>query len=153
MKTRKELFTIARAYANRYCTVEESDAYIQGFILGAQWTEKEIEAEYKEYQIRETWREMTRQIDDEYQPEIPIVSQTDYQKIIIPALIRCGAIPKENLKKGSVYKGYCRNANEAVWLGNKFEYDRYKFGDMFKEQINHFEDDNGLDLFIPYEEV
>ena len=32
------------------------------------------------------------------------------------------------------------------------EYDRYKFGFTFKEKINHFEDDNGYDLFVPLRE-
>lgn len=153
MMTRKEIFTVARAFANKYCTVEEDDAYMQGFIAGAQWMEKTVDSKYKEYQIRETWREMNRQIDDEYQPGIPIVSQQDYQNIIIPTLIRCGAIPKSELEIGVTYKGYCRNASKAVWTGKDFEYDRYKFGDTFKERINHFEDDNGLDLFVPYEKI
>ena len=30
-----------------------------------------------------------------------------------------------------------------------FVYERYKFGDTFDEEINHFEDDDGYDLFVP----
>lgn len=85
-----------------------------------------------------------------YIPKVPrMQSQEDYQKYVIPNFIRCGAIPKKDLIVGKTYKGRCRNASEAVWLGDKFEYVRYKWGNSFKEQINHFEDDNGYDLFIP----
>ena len=55
-------------------------------------------------------------------------------------------------KVGKTYIGECRNASEAVWLGDKFEYQRYKFGETFPEKINHFEDDNGYDLFVPLRE-
>ena len=60
-------------------------------------------------------------------------------------------IPKSELVEGVIYKGECRNADEAVWLGDRFEYDRYKFGDVFREKINHFEDDEGYDVFVPME--
>jgi hypothetical protein len=38
-------------------------------------------------------------------------------------------------------------------LGEVFEYQRYKFGCTFPETINHFEDDNGYDLFVPIREL
>ena len=60
-------------------------------------------------------------------------------------------IPKSELVEGVTYDGECRNADEAVWLGDRFEYDRYKFGYTFKEKINHFEDDEGYDVFVPME--
>lgn len=94
-----------------------------------------------------------KKISDDFQPGIPRVSQQEYDTIIIPKLIEIGAIPKSKLEVGKKYKGYCRNASEAIWLGDKFEYDRYKFGSTFKEKINHFEDDNGYDLFVPYKEL
>lgn len=58
-------------------------------------------------------------------------------------------IPKNELVVGETYSGECRNASEAVWNGEKFTYDRYKFGTWFKENINHFEDDDGYDVFVP----
>ena len=60
-------------------------------------------------------------------------------------------IPKNELVVGCVYAGHCRNANHAIWLGDKFEYTRYKWGSYFKETINHFEDDDGYDVFVPME--
>ena len=92
-------------------------------------------------------------ISEDFEPYIPKVSEEEYKNIIIPTLIKLGAIPKSQLVVGRTYKGYCRNASEAIWLGDKFEYQRYKFGDTFPEKINHFEDDNGYDLFVPYEEI
>ena len=60
-----------------------------------------------------------------------------------------GGIPKAELIPGATYLGRCRNATEAIWNGNQFEYNRYKFGEWFKDTINHFEDDDGYDVFIP----
>lgn len=60
-------------------------------------------------------------------------------------------IKKENLMVGHSYKGICRNADVAIWDGKVFWYDRHKFGSVYKESINHFEDDDGYDVFIPFE--
>ena len=100
----------------------------------------------------EVWKNMNDKftVDKlDWIPEPPIVEPDDYVNVIIPALIRCGAIPKAQLEKGETYIGSCRNACEAVWDGLQFEYVRYKFGSTFKEKINHFEDDNRCDLFVP----
>ena len=82
-------------------------------------------------------------------PDIPITDEGTYNNVIVPNLIRCGAIPKDKLINGKTYMGSCRNASEAVWLGNQFEYIRHKFGTTYKETINHFQDDDGSDLFVP----
>ena len=100
----------------------------------------------------EVWKNMNDKftVDKlDYIPEPPVVEPDDYVNVIIPALIRCGAIPKAQLEKDTTYIGSCRNASEAVWNGFQFEYVRYKFGSTFKEKINHFEDDNRCDLFVP----
>lgn len=62
-------------------------------------------------------------------------------------------IMKKDLVEGAYYGGYCRNADKAVWTGKEFIYRRYKFGDWFDETINHFEDDDGYDVFVPFEEI
>lgn len=62
-------------------------------------------------------------------------------------------ILKRDLKVGLEYGGECRNADRAVWNGQRFVYRRYKFGDVFDEEINHFEDDDGYDVFVPFEEL
>ena len=79
----------------------------------------------------------------------PKVLPDDYQNIIIPNIIRCGGIPKNKLEIGKTYIGDCRNASEAVWNGKVFTYMRTKFGYTYPEHINHFEDDDGYNFFIP----
>lgn len=86
-------------------------------------------------------------------PDIPIVEKEIYNDYIVPNLIRCGAIPKEKLVVGKCYKGSCRNASKAVWDGDKFTYKRTKFGYTYNEDINHFQDDDGFDLFVPLKEI
>ena len=62
-------------------------------------------------------------------------------------------IAKNDLVVDKLYAGVCRNADIAKWNGEKFEYQRTKFGSTFMETINHFEDDNGYDVFVPFEVV
>ena len=86
-------------------------------------------------------------------PELPIVDKETYDNIIVPNLIRCGAIPKDGLIKGMRYFGSCRNATEAVWNGEEFEYERCKFGAYYMDCVNHFQDDDGYDLFVPIKKM
>lgn len=90
--------------------------------------------------------------DENCIPPIPVLDNELYNKYVIPNFIRCGAIPKNKLEIGKTYIGDCRNSNEAVWNGDKFIYKRHKFGCTFEEKINHFEDDDGFDLFVPIKE-
>lgn len=86
-------------------------------------------------------------------PNIPILDNSnDYKEYVIKNFIRCGAIPKKDLIIGKTYIGNCRNSNEAVWNGKQFIYKRSKFGILFEDTINHFEDDDGFDLFVPIKE-
>ena len=62
-------------------------------------------------------------------------------------------IHKSELKNGQRYLGSCRNSDVAIWNGERFEYHRFKFGEAFKEEINHYEDDNGYDVFVPFMEL
>ena len=86
-------------------------------------------------------------------PDMPVVKNEGiYKELIVPNLIRLGAIPKKNLVVGKEYVGACRNAENATWNGNEFEYNRYKFGEWFKDTTNHFEDFTTYDIFIPIRE-
>ncbi|MBR6516919.1 MAG: hypothetical protein IKT40_08805 [Bacilli bacterium] len=83
-------------------------------------------------------------------PNIPLIpNDEEYKEYVVKNYIRCGAIPKDKLVIGKTYIGSCRNSEEATWLGKYFEYQRTKFGIKYKDKINHFEDDNGFDLFVP----
>lgn len=95
------------------------------------------------------WKERKPFRDEDDIPPIPIVLPKDYEEIIVPNIIRCGGIPKDKLIVGKTYIGDCRNAREAVWDGEKFTYMRTKFGSTYPETINHFQDDDGYDLFVP----
>lgn len=67
------------------------------------------------------------------------------------AMVAAGMIAKRDLVDGATYIGFCRNSTEAVWHVDKqrFTYMRTKFRDTFPEDINHPEDDDGFDLFVP----
>lgn len=64
-------------------------------------------------------------------------------------------IAKKDLKHGHLYRGTCRNAEEAMWDAerNCFVYERHKFGDVYEDTCNHPEDDDGYDLFVPEEDL
>lgn len=109
--------------------------------------QKEKEERYNN--ILEYWKNRKPFNNEDDIPDVPIVKKEDYDNIIIPNIIRCGGIPKEELIVGETYIGSCRNASEAVWNGEKFTYMRTKFGTTYAEDINHFQDDDGYDVFVP----
>ena len=87
-------------------------------------------------------------------PLIPVVDKETYDEYVVPNLIRCGAIPKEKLIVGHTYLGDCRNTSKAVWKESGcFEYMRTKFGWTYPEEINHFQDDDGYDVFTPIKDI
>lgn len=63
------------------------------------------------------------------------------------------AIPKSEMIVDKEYEGHCRNSGKAVWKGDHFEYQRYKLGSYYTDEINHYEDDDGYDVFVPTEEI
>lgn len=81
--------------------------------------------------------------------DVPACNNKEEETFVQTKLIEQGAIPLHLLETGKTYIGFCRNASEAVWLGDKFEYMRTKFGTTFPENINHFQNDDGYDLFVP----
>ena len=82
-----------------------------------------------------------------YKFEYPVPKEYDLEK----DYYKKDVIRKENLIDGATYEGVCRNADEAIWdeIENSFVYDRYKFGMTYDDFINHIEDDDGYDVFIP----
>lgn len=58
-------------------------------------------------------------------------------------------LDKDELIVGKEYRGHCRNADRAVWTGKNFEYERSKFGDVYKDHVVHPADDCGFDVFMP----
>lgn len=78
-------------------------------------------------------------------------------EVVCPKLIACGAIPKEALVDKHTYIGKCRNTHKAIWHasldGGVFVYERTKFGCTYPEEIDHFQDDDGYDVFIPIKDI
>ena len=114
---------------------------------------KEEEIANREKRRKEYWENMEPFTEPYDVPSLPQVSKEEWENFYVPHLIRCGAIPKDELEVGAAYYGDCRNASEAVWDGEKFTYQRYKFGFTFPEKINHFQDDDGYDLFVPIKKI
>jgi hypothetical protein len=81
--------------------------------------------------------------------DVPICYNKDEESFVQNILIKHGAIPLHELVVGNSYIGTCRNSNEAVWQGDHFIYQRHKWGSTFPEKINHFQNDDGYDVFVP----
>ena len=66
-----------------------------------------------------------------------------------------GMLRKSDLEDGAYYRGYCRNAQVAMWSAekNKFLYMRQKFTMRFVDAVEHPEDARGYDLFIAFEKT
>ena len=62
-------------------------------------------------------------------------------------------MPLEEMVTGRVYKGSCRNAEYAYWTGEHFLHIRYKFNMDYIEEIDHAENEEYHDVFLPFEEV
>lgn len=117
---------------------------------------------------QEMWDELENikftETDNEFFPNIDKFDEDNIwniKKLPIPIpgdvykeLYRKGIIPKKDLIKGKYYYGKCRNAKVALWNGYEFVYMRDFWGrGFFSEEINHLEDDNGFDVFIPLKEI
>lgn len=81
--------------------------------------------------------------------DVPVCKNNDEEELVQETLIKHGALPLHELRVGETYIGTCRNASEAVWNGKKFIYQRYKWGSIYDEEINHFQNDDGYDVFVP----
>ena len=84
-----------------------------------------------------------------YINDIPCCKNKKEEEFVQNTLIKHGAIPLQNMNIGETYIGFCRNSSEAIWQGDHFIYQRTKFGITFPEKINHFQNDNGFDVFVP----
>jgi len=102
-------------------------------------------------QKKEDWYEGVEKFNKDTINRIHLPSPIPFE--CYDELYRKGIIPKNKLVNGKYYLGTCRNASVAVWNGHNFVYMRSKFGTSFPEDINHLEDDNYFDLFVPLEIV
>jgi hypothetical protein len=80
---------------------------------------------------------------------VPCCHSREEELFVQDILIKHGAMTLEQMEVGKTYIGCCRNAGEAEWQGDHFVYLRTKWGSTFPEKINHFQNDNGYDVFVP----
>ncbi len=68
-----------------------------------------------------------------------------------------GMIKKSDLEDGAFYFGCCRNTDTAQWSqeDNCFKYTRTGHfpGDEFEDTVEHPEDDQGSDIFVPLKKI
>lgn len=97
------------------------------------------------------WDNLKRIENVEDVPTIPNEGREKTINYYAPKLIKAGAIPMKDLIDKECYLGKCRRGRIARWDANKnvFIYWRHKFGNVFEEEINHFEDDDQHDVFVP----
>lgn len=102
---------------------------------------------YSEYKRKEFFNSLDSL--EGIEVEFPITHNEEDKKWYTDKFIELGAIPKDKLIVGREYFGHCRNSDRAIWKGEHFEYERYKFGSTYIDKINHFQDDDGYDVFVP----
>lgn len=108
-----------------------------------------LNKEERKINLIEYWKNIQYFYDIKDIPTLPI----ELEQFHIDKLIECGAIPKDKLEIGKYYYGKCRNSTIACWDGNVFKYKRSKYGSYYNDKINHFQDDNKYDLFVPLYEI
>lgn len=110
----------------------------------------------KEKAFREHWENLPKLERPEQVPILPTrIPPEEWKDYYVRKLIVAGAVPKEDLEDDGYYLGEHRRATVARWNGERgvFEYWRWKFGNRFIDECNHFEDDNGFALFVPIREA
>ena len=86
-------------------------------------------------------------------PDFPGCKTKEEHQKLVQEYIKAGALPKSKLKVGSWYIGNCRNTNMAQWTGREFRFIRDKMSGSYIDTLNHFEDDDHYDLFVPFKLV
>ena len=105
--------------------------------------------EERKKKVKEYWENLPKINTPRDVPDLPKVDIQEWKDYYVPKLIEAGAIGKKDLIEGQYYIGNHRRANVAKWNGKEFIYNREKFGNVFEDKCNHFEDDDGFALFVP----
>jgi len=129
------------SYGDRMTSLKDAEPEIRAIVL--QKTKEGQKIENKRI-LKEYWDNLKPFKVEEDIPNLP----NPIEQYQVDKLIECGSIPKDEVQIGVYYYGKCRNSDVAMWDGQEFQYMRYKFG-WRQDKINHFEDDNGYDLFVP----
>jgi len=121
---------------------------VEGFKLKAEGKLIQIREERKK-RVKEYWENLPKINTPRDVPDLPKVDIQEWKDYYVPKLIKAGAIPKKDLVEGQYYIGEHRRAVVAKWTGKDFIYNREKFGNVYEDKCNHFEDDDGFALFVP----
>lgn len=83
-------------------------------------------------------------------PNLPRTDSETWNTIIVPNLLKAGAIRKSKLEDGKLYYGDYRSSKFGRWdsIKNRFIVNRWKF-QWCEDYCNHFEDDDKFALFVP----
>lgn len=92
---------------------------------------------------------------DDVAQKVPAEQLTDKEQTPVAGTGRRPPILRSELIDRAYYSGWCRNTSVAQWHAHRgrFIYLRTKFGSTFAEEINHPEDDDGFDLFVPEKQI
>jgi len=121
---------------------------VEGFKLKAEGQLIQVREERKR-RVKEYWENLPKINTPRDVPDLPKVDIQEWKDYYVPKLIEAGAIPKKDLVEGEYYVGEHRRAVVAKWTGKDFVYNREKFGNVYEDKCNHFEDDDGFALFVP----
>ena len=121
---------------------------VEGFKLKAEGQLIQVREERKK-RVKEYWENLPKINTPRDVPDLPKVDIQEWKDYYVPKLIEAGAIPKKDLVEGEYYVGEHRRAVVAKWTGKDFVYNREKFGNVYEDKCNHFEDDDGFALFVP----
>lgn len=116
--------------------------------LQAQSKLMQVKAE-REKRIKEYWDKIPKFVTHNDVPDLPRVDEVEWKEFYVPKLIEAGAIAKKDLIVDQYYIGNHRRATVAKWDGKEFVYNREKFGNVYEDKCNHFEDDDSFALFVP----
>jgi hypothetical protein len=105
--------------------------------------------EDRKRKIKEYWEKIPKFVTHNDVPDLPKVDIQEWKDFYVPKLIEAGAIAKKDLIVDQYYIGNHRRATVAKWDGKEFVYNREKFGNVYEDKCNHFEDDDSFALFVP----
>lgn len=83
-------------------------------------------------------------------PEFPKVESKEELQQLIKIYKDAGAISKKDLIPGGWYLGQSRSTSVARWFPSGFSFIRKKMWGDYVDEIPHFEDDKGHDVFVPF---
>lgn len=110
-------------------------------------------AKEREQEINEHFFSVTAKMETPY--DVPALYRFMDTEKHMKHLHSRGMIKLSDIKDGEVYLGSCRNSEIARWSAedNQFIHWRCKWGSVYEEKINHPENSDGYDVFVPIKKL